>query len=580
MEKISLPIDAELSRIIKAFNEFPNLILTASPGSGKTTRVPPALLQLSELKNKKIIVLVPKRIAALSAASRVADETETTIGEAVGYQVRFDNRSQAQTRLIYMTEGVFIKKINDSSFWQSIGVIVFDEFHERSSNMDLALGISLEKQILGEDLKLIVMSATLNAEKLLNFLPDSKWIDVENKPFPLTIVNSKKSQRLACDQAFADNLIETLQTALTKTERDILIFLPGLSEMRFIERQLLPKFSKFEINILHGSTKLEEQRRILTPQSHRRIILATNIAESSVTLPSVDLVIDSGLEKKSVTETKIGFKRLELGRISMFSAQQRAGRAARVKEGYCFRLWHSMDELSMPAQIEPEILTSDLFNETLTLLSSGITDPKNFSWLDRPSKSFEDVLAQLNKWQLIDDQRHITAYGRSVQNCPLDLERSVLFVALAQAGFQKEAARLLSFIETAAFDKLTEAVDLRLLPLNEMARKIEQQLLQIRIATVKESSTLNFKTQIIKTFFEKFPNKIAKKKEKNLAVSSLGRGLELAPYLVNNTDQYYLLIDGREISSALTRAEFAIGFTQAEFEQLSAEHIQVVTETH
>lgn len=578
---IELPIDNHIKSIVSTFRQHDNLILTASPGSGKTTRLPPALMQLPELNNKKIIVLVPKRIAAIGAAARVADEQDFALGQQIGYQVRFDNNTKPNSQLIYMTEGVFLKKINDVHFFKNIGVIIFDEFHERSSQIDLALGICLEKQILGEPIKLIVMSATLNADKLLKYLPNSTLIEIENKPFPLTIIKSKKSQRLSCDQIFADHLLETLQIALSKAEQDILVFLPGLAEMRFLEKQITRKFSGWEIHILHGSTQLEEQRKILAAHSHKRIILATNIAESSITIPTVDVVIDSGLVKKSVTENKIGFKRLELARISQFSATQRAGRAARVKSGVCYQLWHELDERSMPIQIEPEILTSDLLSETLTLLSLGLSDPQHFSWLDQPKKSFKAIVEQLKKWNLIDQQNKITSTGYLVQSCPLDIEKSFLFIALAQIGYQKAAARFLAYIETGAYEKHTENADLNQLFLTDVGKKIENQLLLVNIPILsKHEDVGTLKETLIKIFFTYFPHKIAQKKEKNLAISSLGRGVELAANLIQPTHQYYLLLAGREASNALTKAEFAIGFTQSEFETLSQSYIKLNKEIH
>jgi ATP-dependent helicase HrpB len=572
----SLPIDPHLEKIAGSFLSHPNLVLTASPGSGKTTRVPPLLASTSA---KKTIVLVPKRIAAVSAAARVAEENGWALGQEAGYQVRFDNRTNSSTKLIYMTEGVFLKKIADEKFWNEISVLVFDEFHERSSAIDLALGAALEKQISGSDIKLLVMSATLNAQKILEFLPDSRWIQIEDRPFPLHVVKSKKSQRLQCDQLFADHLADTLQAALSQSRRDTLVFLPGLGEIRFVERNLLQKFKNFEIAVLHGSIKLEEQRRIVQPGSGRRIILSTNIAESSITIPSVDLVIDSGLEKKSVTESKIGFKRLELVRISQFSAAQRAGRAARTSEGFCFELWHEIDERSMPVQNEPEILTSDLLDETLTLLSFGVSEPDKFSWLDKPKKPFKPVIEQMKVWQLLDEKNMITAKGRLVQSCPLDTEKAVLFVSLCERGFQREASKLLAFTETANFDKQNESIDLQRIPLSDMGQRIENQLLSLSVAVTAKSSA-GFKETLISVYFKFFPHKIAKKKEKNFAVSSLGRGLELSPYLVNKDSDYYLLMSGRELSSALTKCDFAVGFSQEEFARLTSTEIKTVSEMH
>lgn len=567
-----LPIDPYLDTVTAAFERRDNVILTAPPGSGKTTRTPAALLA----KFRKILVLVPRRIAALSSATRIAEENGYTLGDEVGYQVRFESRCGPHTRLLFMTEGLFIKKINDPELWRDLELVVFDEFHERSSQLDLALGLCLEKQLLEENPKILVMSATLNTAALEAYLPEPELIEVEAAPHPLEIVYSKKSQRLACDFQFADLLQETLIGAVNNSQKDVLVFLPGLGEIRFIERQLQNRFGQFEIGILHGSVPLAEQKRILSPSGRRRIILATNVAESSLTIPSVDCVVDSGLEKKAVTESKIGFKRLELNRISLFSARQRAGRAARTGPGRCYRLWHELDERSMPAEIEPEILESDLLEESLTLLSAGIKNPDSFSWLDRPRRTFRSALEQLRRWGLIDDQADITPQGRQVQRCPLDIERGLLFTELAQAGFQKEAAAFLAFLETADFDRLNEIPDPAHPPLNDLGRRIESQLQRLRVTP--ETPEKDFRGTLIDLFFRRFPHRIAKRREGNQAVSSLGRGVELAPYLVGKTTDYFLLLSGREYTQALTKCDFAVGFTTAEFETHSRHNIQSTSE--
>lgn len=568
MQKINLPIDSYLKEIVQSFDNNKNVILTAPPGSGKTTRAPAALLS----KFKKIIVLVPKRIAAISAAARIAEENSWILGKDVGYQVRFENKTEKNTRLIFMTEGVFIKKLQDPSMWNDLELIIFDEFHERSSHLDLALGITLEKQILEQQINMLIMSATLDVKPLQNYLGESNLIEIDTKPYPLEVIKNKKSQRLQIDYQFADNLTEILQQALPKSKKDILIFLPGLAEIRFIEKQIKEKFRSFEINILHGSIKLEEQNKILQESAHRRLILATNIAESSITIPSVDCVIDSGLVKKSVIETKIGFRRLELARISLFSAKQRAGRAARTGPGTCFQLWHELDERSMPESIQPEILSSDLLEESLTLLSLQINNPDQFSWLDRPKKKFQDAIEQLKTWDLVNTEK-----GQLVQAMPLDIERSLLFVELSQMGLQKAASRFLAFLETTNFDKQTENIDIEQLKLNEMGCKIEAQLNRIQIKQL-QANTKSLKENIISLFFKNFPNKIAKRKEKNMAISSLGRGVELSSYLIGPQSDYFLLLSGREHTSALTKCDFAISFTAQEFAKHSTENTKQIVE--
>ena len=587
MPKTNLPIDQYLVEINESFNSFNNLILTAPPGTGKTTRVPPSLLN----KFKKIIILVPKRIAAISAANRIAEENNWILGQQVGYQVRFESITNADSKLIFMTEGVFIKKLQDSKMWQNLDLIIFDEFHERSSLLDLALGFTLEKQILEQNVNLLIMSATLDTAPLQSFLSNgtkiAKHIHVVTPIYPLEIIKSKKPQRLIVDIQFTEHLTETLRNALIKSQKDILIFLPGLAEINYVKKHLLDNFKNIEVDVLHGSINLDEQKKIihksLNNNSKRRIILSTNIAESSLTLPSIDCIIDSGLVKKSVRENKIGFKKLETVRISHFSAQQRAGRASRIGPGYCFQLWHNLDERSMPDRIEPQILNSDLLEECLTLIALGINNPDHFSWLDKPKSSFQQVLKILEKWGLTDLNK-----GLLVQSTPLDIEKGLLFVELSLAGMQKKASKLLAYLETTNFDKLTAPIDLENIQLNEMGIKIENQLNRISVKQTIQTDQ-SFKELLINLFFKYFPNKIAKRKEKNIAISSLGRGIELSSYLLNvnakttsgatsskvaSRADYFLLLSGRELSSALTKCDFAIDFTAEEFEKFSSKNIQ------
>ena len=570
MQKIKLPVDEHIDEILSAIDTYDSVILSAPPGSGKTTRVPAALFG----EFKKIIVLVPKRIAAISAAGRIAEENNWTLGREVGYQVRFENKSEKHTQIVFMTEGVFIKKLQDPELWTDLGLIIFDEFHERSSQLDLALGLTLERQILEEKIKIMIMSATLETTRLRSFLSNPKLIEVKATPHPLEIIKCKKSQRLKIDQGFSDVLMESLNAASTRSKNDILIFLPGLSEIRFIERAILAKFRQFEICVLHGSISLGEQKNILRgkTESKRRIILATNIAESSLTIPGVDCVIDSGLVKKSVTEAKIGFKKLELSRISLFSAKQRAGRAARTGPGVCYQLWHESDERSMPEAIIPELLFSDLLEESLTLLSLGVADPDRFSWLDRPKKKFSEAIAQLHAWGLVNTEK-----GRIVQSGPLDLERSVLFVDLSLSGFQETASRFMAFLETTNFERLNEFPDFESFGMPELGSKIENQLNRMKIKPNSAPAGL-FKEQLIKIFFRDFPHRIAKRKEKNQAISSLGRGVELLPFLTGPDSDYFLLFSGRDLTDAVTRCEFAIGFSVAEFEKYSSESIRQIIE--
>ncbi|MEQ1723293.1 MAG: ATP-dependent helicase C-terminal domain-containing protein [Pseudobdellovibrio sp.] len=231
----------------------------------------------------------------------------------------------------------------------------------------------------------------------------------------------------------------------------------------------------------------------------------------------------------------------------------------------------------MSEQIQPEIFESDLLEESLTLLSLGIQNPDQFSWLTQPKKSFKTALQQLKDWQLIDENFNITPKGRLVQNCPLDIERSLLFVELSQVGFTNEACEFLAFIETTNFDKQNEPIDLNKIYLNDLGKRISSQLERIKVAT-RSKSSVSFKEELMSTYFKSFPYKIAKRKEKNMLISSLGRGVELCPYLAAPELEYYLLFSGRELSSAMSKCDFAIGFTTPEFEKYSSKNIKTIVD--
>lgn len=579
---IQLPIDSSISLILEKIKKSKNLILKASPGSGKTTRLPAALLKHHF---GKIIVLVPKRIAAVSAADRIAEENNWILGNEVGYHVRFEAVFNSSTKLLFMTEGVFIKKAHDSKFWDNIDVLIFDEFHERSSLSDISLGLAVERQILYDHPKIIVMSATLNSRALEAYLPQNEIFEIESPPFPLMVKYSAKPQRLICDQDFFNSVTIATTTAWSENKKDVLVFLPGLSEMRKVQSQLTKKLGSVPIEILHGSMKLSEQKHILCSQSYRRIILATDVAESSLTLPGVDAVVDCGLKKVASVEPKVGFSQLALQRISLFSAKQRAGRAARTGPGTCYRLWHESDELSMPKQIKPEILKSNLQDEILTLKSCHIADVTQFSWLDKPTeKNIHLALERLQNWKLLDPQKVLTSLGGVIQKLPLSIENSLLFFKLSESGFQKDAAHFIAALETLDLvslfkenvlspeSDLTRLFDASLFP---QGLKIKNQLAHFPLALAKSLPGKDFRKILLSIAFEYFPHRIGKKKTETEGTSSLGRGLALLSGLQARSSDYYFMLAGYNANENKTDIYFAIGLSKAEFLEYSNEKIQI-----
>ncbi len=588
---ISLPIDSHLDEIIqKIFSAHP-VILSASPGSGKTTRVPARLLTALRQKKltKKIVVIVPKRLAAVAACDRIATENNWQFGVDVGYQVRFDSNCSPDTQLIFMTEGLFIKKVQDQNFWNNVGYILLDEFHERSSNIDLILGLSFERKILNNDLQIVVMSATLNTEKLKRYFSEHHLVEINQKPFDLKIVYQKNPQHLICDSKFYENLKLMTLLAFKNSKKDILIFLPGFREILKAQNILKTVFPNTQIEFVYGGLTLIEQKRILNKtHSERRIILATNVAESSLTLPDLDCVIDSGIEKIVVREKKMGFSKLDVVRISKFSAIQRAGRAARTGEGICYKLWHEIDDRSLPEQKRPEILESDLIEELLLLSELGATDFINFSWLDQPDSQKIDVaIKKLLRWNLIKADFTITDRGKLISKIPLDLMNAILFYELCCVGLQNQACQFFSKLETIdiskrvkwnPYDLNTDLDYLFALPLTETEKKIEAQLKKMALL-FKADASLDFETALLEIFSRYFPERICLKKINGNGLSASGRGVEFSETSALQSDRiandYMIALSGFEKSQSVTTVQLGIGYTREQATSILKKYLQI-----
>jgi ATP-dependent helicase HrpB len=587
MAKISLPIDSHLKNIIDKIFSMDPVILNASPGSGKTTRVPAEVLQnLMDQKNsKKMIVIVPKRISALSAATRIAEENNWQIGNQVGYMVRFESKLTSQTQLIFMTDGLFLKKYTDQSFMKQVGYIFLDEFHERKSSMDLILGVSLEQKILYGNLQIIVMSATMDVQQLKKYFGQAHTIEIQAPPYKVEKVYTTTTQRLTCDKDFFEQLKMITLDAWSKAKKDILIFLPGMREIQKAIEVLKPCLPQAQLEVLHGSLSLEDQRKIVEKNNlHRRIVLATNVAESSITLPDLDCVIDSGLEKNVQVEKKIGFSRLKLDRISVFSATQREGRAARTNDGLCFKLWHPFDERSMPMAIRPEILDSSLHLELLFLASCGIQDFESFSWLETPKKNFIQRAAQdLVKWKLLSPKNEITNLGRLVAASPVDIVNSVLFIELLKDQPLEFTAELIARLDdvvgrSAHSPKTNYANDLERLfdsPLSHTQAKLKTSLTrfaqEIKVPS-NQTSAHSLSFLLFKIFSQYFPHRIVAKKSSIQGLSSAGRGVELSSESCAHHFDFYAALSGFEKSDAVTVINFGVGVAKAEALKILTEY--------
>lgn len=586
----ALPIDPHLESIVhKIQNNLP-VILSASPGSGKTTRVPAALLHslIQQKKSQKIVVILPKRISVLSAASRVGEENQWSLGHEVGYMVRFESQVSANTQLIFMTDGLFLKKLNDPAFMKSVGFIFLDEFHERKSNMDVILGLAFEQKVLHNNLQIVVMSATMNIEQLKNYFNPAETIEIQAPPYKLETVYLNTNQRLVCDNTFYEHLKETAVTAWNKARKDILVFLPGMREINRASEILRARFPQVAIDVLHGSLSLAAQKKIvIKAHAERRFILATNIAESSITIPGLDAVIDSGLEKNISFERKIGFSKLKTERISQFSAIQRQGRAARTQDGFCFKLWHPVDERSMPATIQPEILNTPLHAELLLLAATGINDFEQFSWLSSPPKlQVQNSIKDLKKWKLIDDHQKITALGRLVIQSPVNIMNSIVLIellnhpSLTPAFVCDLVSRCEDFENSTMTSSSATADDIQRLmeqPSTATQSKLKDSLLQFCKKASLQSDLVFEKNDsvavtLFKIFSHYFPQRIIAKKTGNQGLSSSGRGVELSPSSGAQNSDFYIALAGEEKSDATTLIQYAVGINKTDaLKILSAE---------
>ena len=415
-----LPIDAHLPEICAQLLESRRLVLQAEPGAGKTTRVPPALI--AKLSGE-IWVAEPRRVAAVLAARRVAAEIGESIGKTVGYTVRFESVGTPETRLRYLTDGLLLRRLAADPLLIGVSVVILDEFHERRLAADLALGM-LRRLQKGQrpDLHLLVMSATLQVEPLAQWLDQAPVSRVAGRVFPVQIdhVATVDSRPLADQVAAAVRQLGDVQG-------DLLVFLPGAGEIRKTAQRLSPLAAELGrvIRPLHGSLPVAEQERALARESMPKIVLSTNLAETSVTLPDVVAVIDTGVARVAGFAAWSGLPTLQLQKISKASATQRAGRAGRTRPGRCLRLYTQFDHDQRPAFDKPEVLRSDLSETVLLLAQSGLTpqDQKRDAaqiWLDPPEAAAVDAASELLRtYKALDDAGVVTAHGRRLLALPL-----------------------------------------------------------------------------------------------------------------------------------------------------------------
>lgn len=448
MNHLQLPIDAVLPKLLDSLHKGVNAVLIAEPGAGKTTRVPLALLDQPWLLGKKIIMLEPRRLAARSAAQFMAKSLGEQAGETVGYRVRLDTRVGPRTRIEVVTEGVLTRMLQEDPALEQVGAILFDEFHERHLHGDLGLALCLQSQaLLRDDLRLVVMSATLDAEPISELLDGAPVIRSEGRVFPVS--TNYAPSRVAGH--IEPQMGRTILEALRSHEGDVLAFLPGVAEIRRTARWLIEAGLKSHIRIeeLHGSLPLEKQDAAVSPcsEGERKIVLSTSIAESSLTVQGITIVVDSGLMRVPRFSPRTGMTRLETVAVSQASADQRRGRAGRLAPGVCYRLWTEQEQLYLPAQSEPEILEADLASLALELAVWGIQDPLELEWLTAPpAAAYEQAISLLQQLKAIDKSGKPTNAGTRMAQFGLHPRLGAMILQASEKGDSRAACELAALL--------------------------------------------------------------------------------------------------------------------------------------
>jgi len=442
-----LPIDAILPQLKQLLEQTHTILLQAPPGAGKTTRVPLALLDAGWRQCRKTLMLEPRRLAARSAARYMAALLGEAPGQTVGYRTRLDTRVSAATRIEVVTEGILTRLIQDDPMLEDYAAVLFDEFHERSLQADLGLALVRESRQVRDDLRLLVMSATLDTAPIAQALGDVPVLSSEGRAFPVAV----EYRPLPRNRELTEHVAATVLEALHARPGSVLVFLPGAGEIRRVARALAGRLpASVTLAPLYGNLRPEDQDRAIAPAPDgcRKVVLATAIAETSLTIEGIRVVIDSGLQRRAVFDPNSGMTRLVTGRVSRASAEQRRGRAGRLAEGVCYRLWSESEQQGLADFTAPEIRTADLAPVVLELARWGARSPDQVAWIEAPPQAHWDQARDLLQWlDLVDDQGGITDHGKAALALGVHPRLAHMVLRGQELGFGTTAAELAALLE-------------------------------------------------------------------------------------------------------------------------------------
>ncbi len=454
-----LPIESVLFDLRVALQRRDEIVLEAPPGAGKTTRVPLALLDADWLGEQKILMLEPRRLAARAAAEYMASVLDETVGRTVGYRVRLESRVGTHTRIEVVTEGILTRMLQDDPSLQGIGLLIFDEFHERSLDADLGLALALQGRDLFREkppLKILIMSATLEGERLAGLLNDAPVIKSEGRLHPVEIkygASFINPERLRAE--LAPRILATVKQALAEESGSLLVFLPGQAEIRWAHEALNAAFADDKniiLTPLYGDQDLAQQRRAIEPAAagQRKIVLATDIAESSLTIEGVRIIIDCGLHRQAVFDHGAGMSRLHTRRISRASSIQRMGRAGRIEPGVCYRLWSEHQQMQLIPYTAAAIEQADLLPLALQLQHWGVDDPAELIWLDPPASGHYataiQLLHSLGALEAFKNAWKLTSHGEAMVRLPLQPRLAHMLLMAKAKGLSEQACQLAALL--------------------------------------------------------------------------------------------------------------------------------------